>query len=400
VQAGSEQSGGQRVHFAGLNSLRFFAAFFVVLDHIPMNQGSAGIPNPSYGTIFFRGSFAVCFFFALSGFLITYLLLDETRRTGTLRVRNFYLRRICRIWPLYGAVVAFGLFCYNALLPRLGVRYPVGYPLTEAIVLYAALLPNLMNSLYAVGGILNPAWSIGVEEQFYLVWAPTMKRVRERFPLLCWGVLVGSLTLFCFAHYDLLGVGWSKRFFEQLKFHFMAGGALMAWWLTARRENLLRLPLFASRWVQAALLALLADLYLTSFVPWNWLGYELAQLLLYCWLIVEVAANPCSLLPVSNRALDHLGGVSYGIYMLHMPAIYATSALFQRTSWWHSRGIALYLLSYYTAVFGLTLLLAEVSYRFYERPFLRLKESRFTAVRSSPGEESAQRIGKDEAASH
>ncbi|MES1210740.1 MAG: acyltransferase, partial [Acidobacteriota bacterium] len=148
-------------HFPGLNSLRFYAAFCVLLGHIPLNQASLGIPNPHYGAIFFRGAPAVCFFFSLSGFLITWLLLKEIRKTGGVDVRSFYLRRICRIWPLYFLIVFFGLAFYNLLLPRIGIHYPVEYSIPLALLLYVFLLPNLMNSLYTVGGILNPLWSIG-----------------------------------------------------------------------------------------------------------------------------------------------------------------------------------------------------------------------------------------------
>ena len=59
-----------KIHFKGLNSLRFLAALFVVLCHVPMNQGSAGLPNPSWGAFFFRGAPAVSFFFTLSGFFL------------------------------------------------------------------------------------------------------------------------------------------------------------------------------------------------------------------------------------------------------------------------------------------------------------------------------------------
>jgi peptidoglycan/LPS O-acetylase OafA/YrhL len=366
-----------KVHFKGLNSLRFLAALFVVLGHVPLNQQSLGLPHPNHAIFFFRGAYAVCFFFALSGFLITYLLLDEQRRSGEIRVRDFYLRRICRIWPLYFAVILFGLFFYNRLLPWVGIHYRVEYSLWTALALYGALLPNLMNSLYTVGGILNPTWSIGIEEQFYLAWAPAVKRVRDRLPVLCWAVLGVSLALFGLAHYDVFGAHAWKNFVEQMKFHFMAAGALCAWWLARRREALLRLPLFASRAVQLALFALLADFYLTGFLHWGRLGEELLQLVLYCWLIVNVAANPANVVPVGARLFDYLGTVSYGIYMLHMLAIYATSEVFRRTAWWHGR-LALYCLAYYGLVLGLTFLLAHTSYRWFERPFLRLKDRRFS----------------------
>jgi peptidoglycan/LPS O-acetylase OafA/YrhL len=252
-------------------------------------------------------------------------------------------------------------------------------------VLYAALLPNLMHSLYRVGGILSATWSIGVEEQFYLVWAPAVKRLRGRLPLVCGAALAASLALFCLNHGRLDGGGWGGKFLDLLRFHFMAAGGLTAWALHRHRDALLRLPVFTSRVAQIALCALLADLYLTSFLPWNWLSCELAQLVLYSWLIVEVGANPRRLLAVGNRACDRLGEISYGIYMLHLPAFYVISALFLYTSWWRGGSLTLYLAVYYALAFTLTWLLAWTSHRFYERPFLRWKERRFTVVPTAPG---------------
>jgi len=369
-----------KVQFPGLNSLRFLAAFFVVLGHVPLNQESLGLPHPNGAAFFYRGAFAVSFFFTLSGFLITYLLLDERQRTGDIRIRAFYLRRVCRIWPLYFAVVFFGLFFYNGLMPLLGMHYRIEYRLSTALVLYTLLLPNLMNSLYTVGGLLNPSWSIGVEEQFYLLWAPAVKRVRDRLPALCWAVFAVSLLFFSLAHYNVFGPYEWKKFVGQLKFHFMAAGALCAWFLHRRRAGFLRLPVFASRLLQVALFALLLDFYLLSLIPWGWLGEELLQLLLYSWLLVNVAANPRNVLPLDNRVFDYLGTISYGIYMLHMVAVYTAAEVFLRSSWWRGGSLVFYGLAYYGLVLGLTFLLAHLSYRWFELPFLRLKDRRFSLL--------------------
>lgn len=372
----------QGVHFRGLNSLRFFAALFVVIGHIPMNQASAGLPHPAWGALFYRGAPAVSFFFTLSGFLITYLLLEEHRRSGTIAVRSFYLRRVCRIWPLYFAVVFFGLFFYNALLPRLGIHYPVRYTLPLALFLYTFFLPNLMNSLYTVGGILNPLWSIGVEEQFYLAWAPAVKRWIGVLPRLCAVILAVSFTVSCLNQWQAFGTGWQWMFFSQLKFHFMASGALCAWWLHRRPGALLRLPVFTVRAVQWVLFALLLEYYILGLLPWG-LFAEVFQLVLYAWLIVTVAANPRNAIPVETRAFEYLGTISYGLYMIHMIAVYMTSAVFQASGWWHGH-IVLYCLAYYGMALGLTVLSAHLSYRLFESPFLRLKDRRFSLVASAP----------------
>jgi peptidoglycan/LPS O-acetylase OafA/YrhL len=372
-----------KVHFKGLNSLRFFAALFVVIGHIPLNQESVGLPHPRYGALFFRGAPAVAFFFTLSGFLITYLLLEERRRTGDVDIRSFYLRRVCRIWPLYFAVVFFGLFFYNALLPALGIRYQVDYSLPLAVLLYTFFLPNLMNSLYTVGGILNPSWSIGVEEQFYLFWAPAMKRVRDRVPALCWTVLAVSLSVYVLSEFDVFGRYEWKKLVGQLKFHFMAAGGLCAWWLHRRRDSFLALPVFSSRPLQILLFTLLADYYLLNLLHWRGLAEEAVQMLLYGWLIVNVAANPRNAIPVENRAFDYLGTISYGLYMLHMMAVYATSALFKATDWWRG-SLWLFCIAYYGMALGLTTLLAHLSYRHLESPFLRLKEQRYSLLPATP----------------
>jgi len=377
-----------KVHFKGLNSLRFFAALFVVIGHIPLNQASLGLPHPTRGALFFRGAIAVSFFFALSGFLITYLLLEERRRTGGIDVRNFYLRRVCRIWPLYFAVVFFGLFFYNVLLPAAGIHYEVKYSVPFAVALYVFFLPNLMNSLYTVGGILNPLWSIGVEEQFYLAWAPAMKRVRERVPALCWTIFAASALLSCLNYFDVFGIHMWKNFVGQLEFHFMAAGGLCAWWLHRYKERFIALPVFRSRTIQLVLFLVVADYFLFNYlfglVHMNGLVEEAAQVFLYCWLIVNVAANPRNVIRVDNKVFDYLGTISYGIYMLHMPAIYMTSGLFRGSAWWSGR-IWLYCISYYGLALGLTVLLAHLSYRYFESPFLRLKDRRFS-LPSSPRE--------------
>jgi peptidoglycan/LPS O-acetylase OafA/YrhL len=69
-------SAAPRTYFAGLDSLRFYAAFLVLIGHIHLNQQSVGLPDPNYGAIFYRGAPSVSFFFTLSGFLITYLLFE------------------------------------------------------------------------------------------------------------------------------------------------------------------------------------------------------------------------------------------------------------------------------------------------------------------------------------
>jgi hypothetical protein len=92
-------------HFHTFDALRFFAFLKVFFFHIPAT--SFGV----FGYFMSGGSLAVRFFFVLSGFLITYLILVEKEWTGRLNFKYFMLRRVLRIWPLYYLIIAFLSSC-------------------------------------------------------------------------------------------------------------------------------------------------------------------------------------------------------------------------------------------------------------------------------------------------
>src|SRR5262249_4522233 len=102
-----------RVHFPGLNGLRFIAWLAVFLGHV--EQGKELFRYPQHGWI--HGWLGVVLFFVISGFLITYLLLAERRRYGGVYIREFYIRRILRIWPLYFLLILSCMLIVNRIGP-------------------------------------------------------------------------------------------------------------------------------------------------------------------------------------------------------------------------------------------------------------------------------------------
>ncbi|MFM7901642.1 MAG: efflux RND transporter periplasmic adaptor subunit, partial [Bacteroidota bacterium] len=108
-------------------------------------------------------------FFALSGFLITYLLLEEKKK-GEVNIRNFYIRRILRIWPLYYLFVALTLI--TTFFFDVSFEY-------KSILFYIFLLANIP---FIFGGhipFLSHFWSLGVEEQFYSFWPWVVKKSKS-----------------------------------------------------------------------------------------------------------------------------------------------------------------------------------------------------------------------------
>lgn len=159
------------VHFENLDALRFLAAFSVFIFHY-FSDIKALFPSLKHNSIFDKiqvvadkGSLGVNFFFVLSGFLITYLILHERKHRGHFSLKKFLIRRTLRIWPVYFIVVLIGFVLFPYLLD--------GYSTVHNPWLYVAFLANfdeLQVGLSDHINFLTPPWSVAVEEQFYLFW--------------------------------------------------------------------------------------------------------------------------------------------------------------------------------------------------------------------------------------
>jgi peptidoglycan/LPS O-acetylase OafA/YrhL len=117
------------IYFKNLDSIRFFAALMVFLQHgISNSYQYLGLENTVLGRILdviSAGDTGVSIFFVLSGFLITYLLISEHELNQKVDVKKFYIRRFLRIWPLFYAVIFFSFVVYPGSKALLGVNTPL-----------------------------------------------------------------------------------------------------------------------------------------------------------------------------------------------------------------------------------------------------------------------------------
>lgn len=366
--------------FPGLNALRFFAAYFVVLHHAEQARAKNGLANLKGFAAFNSGGFAVTFFFVLSGFLITYLLLFERETTGRVHVFHFYVRRALRIWPLYFLMVAIGLYVVPPAVQMLHLHYKIPYRASDVLPLFLVFAPFVVNLRYEPH-LLEPLWSIGVEEVFYLGWAPLFALFQKRLLVLLLGVIAVKAAALGVVQ-GLDSKSDAARLVRMLQFEAMAVGGLGAHWLRRRHGAPLPRALF-SRPTEAVLLALLfsqmtARVFLSRHVP----GYdvlfgggELAhfmRLFLFLWLILDVSSNSDPLLGLRSPVLDRLGEISYGVYMYHM--LIATAVTLALKPVLARLDLVTSTLIFYAAVSAGTIFVAEISKRWFEDPFLRLKK--------------------------
>ena len=181
----------------GLDGLRAAAALAVFVDHAEQTQEWVGRDHFDGNQMTSLGRQGVEVFFVLSGYLITLLLLRERARFGAVSLPRFYARRTLRIWPLYYLVV----FLLWVVLPWAVQFAPpqiqalseihtrtLGAPGDPRLPLYLLFLANFSFWLYPHVLCGAHLWSLGVEEQFYLVW-PVIFRFVPR-PLAMFGALV------------------------------------------------------------------------------------------------------------------------------------------------------------------------------------------------------------------
>ena len=373
----------QSVYFSGLNGLRFFAAFLVVITHAESIRAKLGFFNISAWSVSRNGGLAVQFFFVLSGFLISYLLFQEKKNTNDISVRHFYLRRILRIWPLYYLIAITGLFVLPyAILPLINHSFSPEYPLIPASALILLLLPNLANSFWETNH-LHSLWSIGVEEQFYLAWAPLVKYFRRYFVVICASIILIKIGFYNWMLINMADT-WQTRLVSSLQFECMAIGGLGAYWLFNGgkvEDNIIFKPVFQAVVFILICTLIFANQELNQNTAWwssIWRGlfrspaYPITSNLLFVYLIINVSKNPLRIIATNNKTLNFLGEISYGIYMYHPLVVHFVILLFAKKimnlpGW-------LFLFVIYMLTMTVLVLVSYLSYTYFEKPILKFKQ--------------------------
>ena len=375
----SARTSTARFYHPELDVLRFFAFLMVFLHHaFPHDPGfwtKLGIPLPLahvLAGIGATGAFGVSLFFVLSAYLITELLLREKDLIGTLDVKSFYIRRILRIWPLY--------FAFLGLAVALQWVVPGQHVTLGAGLWFSLLAGNWFIVFHGFpSSVIFPLWSVSIEEQFYITWPAVVRRVSET------GMLIFAIGLLVVATASRVYLGMHHAFesdvwcntFVQLD--PIAAGILIALMLKGEIPHPSRLARAAM--IVAGITALaLGSLYFgikndpltTARIIFGYPSVALGGTLLLLS-VLRVRAGEC------NRVLVYLGRISYGLYVFHVLGL-TISDLTVRD---HTANLLRYSMRVGVALTA-TILMAALSYRWLEMPFLSLKQ-RFTHVLSRPG---------------
>ncbi len=350
-----------------LDLLRLIAFLLVFGCH-----ATAGLSGTKVYILSRMGSVGMCLFFFLSSYLITVLLLKEKIVAGHVSIGRFFARRILRIWPLY----------FMALLLAVAQTksQPQFFISKHHLLAYLLFFGNWYS--IAAGPIRSPwspLWSINVEEQFYLTW-PFLSKGSRGFllgvSLLSMGAGVAVLFYLGEEGYRADDVRiWYNSF---VQFLFFGAGSLLA--LTLGDKQLSPSGLIR---------AVYGGVAVVSGFLFSWVGIVPAQsagLVVLCYGLALLCSLSLFLMvlglsPQSIPAkLLRWGKISFGLYVFHGPVLAAMELLLRPIL-----GVSSRISELPIATLGLilTIACAELSYRFLEEPFLRLKK-RMEVVPSRP----------------
>lgn len=374
---GSARSPG---HLRPLDGLRGVAILLVFLFH--------AIARPGYW--FLNGGFlGVDLFFVLSGFLITMLLVREWDRNGKISLPRFYRRRALRLLPALAAMLVGFVILTTAVgerLQRFGIPWHPRSALITPLLLSAGYVSNIAQGWLGQGvpSSVRQLWSLATEEQFYLLW-PALLILALRFgrgrtrPLV---LVVATLAVSSAATrlaMALAGVGYLHLYFApETTFDELFIGCLFGVWFVRGAPG----PLTSARFRG------LASLVSCAFIGWavwsmnTWADARLYRYVLLLFalasgmVIFAAATDTSSVLAraLSVGPLRYFGRISYALYLWHplvfwfMPSLLVVlpSAVAVRLpAWSASRTVAI----------AVAIVIAALSTRFVEQPFLRRKEA-------------------------
>lgn len=348
-------------HIKQIDGLRFIAVFFVLIEHFAS----------AIGKYISAGYFGVDLFFVISGFLITNILLNNNENF-IVAYKKFLGRRTLRIFPVYYLTVFILLILNQTQIKQYLVNY-LTYSFNYAWVYY-----NIPNS-----GVSH-FWSLCVEEQFYLFWPFIVLLMRNNLKAIKYVIL--TLIFISFAQMSLNIFPLIQKYNQVGLFPRAGSLAMGAFGVILIKEN--KLPFKILNDIKAEIFMLL--LLIINLI----IDYKIKYpLLAICSLffILKAYSNSFKISSLnsflSNKFIIYIGTISYGIYVFHFPIDeYFTKYIFNPYFWlkinfnyfgkfkiieYHPWLIKFPLYSF------LSIVLAHYSYKYFEKPILKLKDKMF-----------------------
>lgn len=334
-------------HFKGLDGVRCISIVVVMYFHF------SGADDR-------LGKLGVDLFFILSGFLITTLLLREREVNNSINLKNFWIRRILRIFPIYYGFLVAQIVILN-LVPIEQTLIDEFYKNLPAFLTFTNNWFVHLSSETRV--VFYHAWSLAAEEQFYLFWPPLLALTLSNKKLIAIPatLILLDLILSELVHSNIINIGIDGNSIITSLQPAICLGVIAAILLHFKSTfstfyPVFRLPHLTSITAVVAIVLIVVD------VPHIFIHIVLTLFLTSVIFSSEKITNAI----LNSKPVIHIGRISYGMYIFHMAAFNAVKILIMPSLPSNSFAVIF-------AAFTLTIVLALASYYFYEKPFMSLK---------------------------
>ena len=334
-------------HIPNLDGLRGISILLVMLHHIPV------VSTHFLQKLQQNGRLGVALFFAISGFLITQLALRELKSTGSFNIKNFYIRRSLRLFPLYYTVLAVVciLVCVANVYPADTRKH-----FAEKLPSYLFYYSNLTGP---ISGPFSLLWSLAVEEQFYLFFSLAFLFFPKTVSFSIFVILTAlqfTMSL------------WTPYFDDNATLLRLIGlpgpiflGVLFAYLFESVSFYNFFSRYFGNRFALTIVITIVAFYLMTNpsarFPIPDWMFNTSITLL------VVICAICPPLFILGGPIMSYIGKISYGIYLIHTIVFYGIKGFVS------SNSLVVFLIG------GLlTIAIASLSYEYYEKYFLNLKK--------------------------
>lgn len=378
-------------YFPSLDILRFLAFMLVFVSHASLFFGynNTSPKWEKFREIFLtHGDLGVTFFFVLSGFLITYLLMSEKYQNGEINIKKFYMRRLLRIWPVYFITIVIAVFVLPYFVELIGMRDKLPFDIFANLgsypwyVFFIGNFNMFINTPPSV--TLAILWSISVEEQFYLLWPLIVKLIKQKYlpTLLALVVLISIIYRFTYAsEYNTVKYSTFSVMSD------LAIGCAVAWLffeksrITMWAKNLSHVKSFFLYY--STLIILILSRSLIYGVNPEWARRTLIAIepvifaILFSFIIARLAGLRDHFItgrhPI-QKMFVYLGQISYGLYCYHMIALVLVLTIFYQGGYESIYQSIPNLLVVFGSTLFIAIIAAMVSYHFIEKRILKLKK--------------------------
>lgn len=363
-------------YFENLDASRFFAFIIVFLAHTFVTSSPEIKSSNIFQFVYGWGKIGMLgleYFFVLSSFLISWIILEEKEKTNSFNIKNFLIRRTLRVWPLYFLIVFIGVFLsYIAQANTIELSPIPSFEYFGLFIINFYIIENGTNFLF----FLVFLWSISIEEQFYLLWSFVMKFLK--ISLLWLSILLIIISIV----FRIIYIDESLQlYFNTISAlgNFGIGGitAYLAFYNKSLFRKIINLKKIHNIIIYIILLLSIVFFHQLNEIKIFAIFSRLYFSILFALYIIEQSYGQHRVFePGKSIILNYLGKISYGLYCFHGVVITILIKLLEQLhfteTYWHV------FLLYPPIILVFSILFAHISFKYFENYFLKLKAKFYT----------------------